>query len=181
MKLNDLTKDTLFCGLQEDDFKDDFALQLIKVLQDFINKHPLYFMDREDYLNELFMHIWERLDKFDDERGSLTSFIWICSLNWFRMQLRKNKVAEIISLDNEIGKDGYASIYAIDNLCDDTQNTLKDIILEEAMGLVGEHLDLYLKGHNQREISNICGLSQSYVSRLINLNIQQIIEFLQGE
>jgi RNA polymerase sigma factor (sigma-70 family) len=156
--------------------KEQVANELIKMAQFFINKNNLNGIDREDYLHDLFLEVWKRIDKFDDKRGSFSTFSYWWFKSYVGTYIRSlQNQPRFVSLDMETVADG--SMLVSDSIADEAEITFADEAeYKELFEMAEPELQMWSKGVGQEEIAKRVGITQAQVSRRIAANIKRIRE-----
>lgn len=140
-----------------------------------LNKYFSAVCKSEDLLQAAYIGLWKACVAYDSERGILfATFASNCIKNEIRMELRKwNKSNRIsmVSLDepiiDELTYEGvledlhecdFKDVIAFQDVCNSIRFTERE----------KEVLKTYFHYGNQTEVSKVLGLSQSYVSRILN-------------
>ena len=133
-------------------------------------------MNMEDIVAYGMIGLIKAVDTFRlDKKCTFTTYASKCIDNEILMYIRRESY-RYVSLDELIGDDDL---------------TLNDLIIDPSINIEGDYMDkeeikdingvinLYFRdGYSQIEISNILGLSQSYISRRIKMLVDKLEELL---
>jgi len=176
--LRDITSQQLKEYLQDPDKKERIAVELIKMAKFFANKNPLQGIEKEDYVNDLFVEIWKRIEKYDHTKAGFSTYCywWFKSYVGTYMQKYYNQ-PKPISLDMETVSDG--SLVLSDSIPDEDDYTYADQAeYNELYDMSDPELRMWSEGISQQEIAKRLGITQAQVSRRITANIKRIREKL---
>lgn len=154
---------------------EDIGVQLIKLAKSFIHKKfgcgdellkQIFYdslMSYEDLISELTYIAFEKLKNYDNSKGSFSTYVYIVFETHCNYTIRKNKkkYLHITSLDEEVYENSCLSDYI-------GTNDKLDLIERSDV------LNLWLEGRTQDEIGKLYNVSQSYVSRLIRNELDEI-------
>lgn len=160
-----------------DEIQEKMVEDNIKLAYFMTNKwyHKLrnYRIEYEDIKSECLLGLVKACKKFDSNRG-IQFCTYACKIidNQILMLLRKEKRYRdrefMIESYNEYGD----NIFLGGSVCDNGNDWIKCLVIREALDLLNEQeieiLFLYYKGYNQREISKIYDITQSYISRILS-------------
>lgn len=159
------------------DLTEERLTEISKLINYYIlrNSKSLYLFDSvDDMRSEFFFDVLRKLSKYDEERSQLSTFVFMCCQTCCYMRWRKNKrnsKVVVLSLDQSVVGFGDANLTIGDTVADPTDlEEINDtrLIVEKLMPFINEETRLYyLDGFNQREISQMTGISQAHVSKKI--------------
>lgn len=178
MKLSNLSKEKIIDLLEKN--PDEFTTQLYKLVGQFCKLNHIY---DEDIVQDLVMACLNKTDKFDSDKGSYSTFIFITCSSTYKTILRTTRTKR---------RGGGAKQYSLDELIDD-QIILSDVIkssesspleklLEEekkdkiiqASNLMSSITQDYFQGFSQAELAKKYNCSQSRVSVVIRKDIKKM-------
>jgi len=162
--------------LADPEKKEQIATELIKMAKFFVNKNPLQGIEKEDYVNDLFVEIWKRIEKYDDKRAGFSTFCywWFKSYAGTYMQKHYNQPRPV-SLDMETVSDG--SMVLGDSIAEEeTYSFADEAQYKEVYALSGPELKMWSEGVSQQDIAKKLDITQAQVSRRITANIKKIRE-----
>lgn len=155
----------------------------IKLCYYAVNKFKQNVYDKEDMIQTAMIGLWKACKSYDESRGiKFSGYAMKCINNELLMQMRHANTY------------GYKLETSLDKIDDETGLSLIDMIADELdMETIIERCDLYRslekcmdaltdrerlyinmyykEGYTQKEISNICQVSQAYVSRVIGKSL----------
>lgn len=169
--------DVQFC---KECYQDELAVLLYKLANHYLFiTNMIDIIPREDLIQDLVLYCYNALDRFDDARASLTPFIYACMTNRHRMIYRREKKhLGLISLDDEYNAGENLQYHDI--VCQEVEEHIQlwsrcnEDILKLIKGTILERF--YINGELQRHIAKDLGVSQSYVSRIIQNELKKLKE-----
>lgn len=173
--LKGVTSENIDTLLMEEETSNWLCSQILALCGKYARQKNLIGYDYEDYVHDLFMHIWNNLDKFDSDKSSLSTFCYWMARSFTSNFISKQKVVCYLTLNTtnknlqDESEDEF--IEQVIDVCASSQEILE---FEELYNLCSEPTKLWLEGHTQSEISKILGISQTHVSRLIRSNLEYI-------
>lgn len=150
-----------------------------------LNLNPL----DEDLFSIGIIGVVKAVNKFDPDRGvKFTAYATPIIRNEILMTFRRKRIIPAFSIDWPCALDnGKEAAYA-DMIADGKQfeeDVIADIWLNEIMKLFSgrerEIISLRMDGKTQNEIADICGITQSYVSRIIKAACKKYKKILDME
>lgn len=176
--LRNVTSEQLKHYIQDEFLKEKVAVELLKMAKFFANKNPLQGIEKEDYVNDLFVEIWKRIDKYDHTKAGFSTYCywWFKSYYGTYMQKYYNQPRPI-SLDMETVSDG--SLILADSIAEQDEYSYADEAeYKEILEMADPELRMWSDGVSQQEIAQKLGITQAQVSRRISANIKRIRERL---
>lgn len=172
--LKTMTRAQLDEYLQDEAMKAMVGEQLLRVCRGYANMNKINGIEYEDYIYDLFLTVWSKLDMFDEKKGQFTTFAY----QWFRSYKSKyfgsnvNKL-NTVSLDEETTQDG--SMTRLDSIEDESiEDFLKSPEYDLIYELAGPELRYWSEGLSQGEIAKKVHLTQAQVSRRLAQDIRRI-------
>ena len=174
--LRTVTSEQLKEYLQDEQKKEQITIEILKMAQFFINKNSLKGIDREDYLHDLFLEVWKRIDRFDSKRGNFSTVAYWWFKSYVGTYIRSlQNLPRFISLDMETVADG--SMLVSDSIADEAEMTFaQEAEYKDLYAMAGPELQMWSNDVGQEEIAKRMGITQAQVSRRIAANIKRIRE-----
>lgn len=157
---------------------EELIVETYKLVTSFLRKHTKYY--DEDLLQELVIKIYQRYDKFDPNKASFPTFVYMNCKNYYLMHLKAKK--DFHSLDEVL--DTSEGTTLMDIILDAQPTILESIIQEEKEAYVkyiydnicSPMLQDYFKGIKQKDLAVKYGLFQGNVSRSIKNELTKLKE-----
>lgn len=166
--LREITTNELKDYLQDDVKSEELATHLLKMCKSFSYKYVLNGYDNQDYVQDLFMNIWEKLNKFDSERSRLSTFCFLYCKSYYFNWLRKNKLSVSLTLNR--GEE----TEIIDIIADSGKSQQDILEFNEIYDMCEPMTKMYLDNYTYKEVSESFGCSRKLASLKIRDNIQKI-------
>lgn len=173
--LRNITKAQLKKYLDDDYYRGLIAEEIYKMAHTYVSRVPIKGLERDDYVQELFMNVWKRINKFDEKIGKFSTFcfMWFYSYSsTYRRKLQNGAVILRLDAPSILGED----IYLIDAITSFSKTQEDTIVFEEFLDGCCEELQLWVRGYKQHEIEKIVGKTQATVSRRISNDIKRLRE-----
>lgn len=138
-------------------------------------------LDFEDYLQELVMEVWSKNNKFNDKKGSFTTwcFHWFSSKKYNLIYNIKNEI-KMVSLDIPISGDNSEDLYLLDCIPCDT-NLFEKVAFEKIFENCSSMYKLWLEGWSYNELANENNIHRETVKRIIVKETNELREKLWGK
>lgn len=132
--------------------------------------------DIEDCMQEVFLHLLEKIYTFDSSRGTFSSWFISLTLNFVRNYVRDNRVHKSTYLltDEEVLLISVDSTVDYDLMIEDIKNLIGNIEFKIIVLKVGYEL-------SYREISKLVGMSESTCRRVFNKNYEIVKKYLSKD
>ena len=101
---------------------DEQVNEMYRLAKVFCIKKHIWFDD--DTIQDLVMHLWNKYDKYNPEKGSFSTFAFMCFKNYI-CDHKKISPEIIVDCENEVFVDKYEDCY-------------KKLILEQIMGVISQ-------------------------------------------
>lgn len=141
--------------------------ELYQLARAFCIKKHIWFDD--DLIQDLVLHLYTRYDKYDETKGSFSTFAFMCFKNYLYDRRLKNSPEILVDSEDEVFVDKYHDIY-------------EKLILDEILGVIQEDdimMD-WLNGINAEEIAHKQNKHRTTISRYINKKIEEIRDYIGG-
>lgn len=182
--LKNVTKNEIDMWIKEEnDYKLNLLSQEIYNLASYFiitKNNRIKNIELDDYLQTLVSFIWSKINKFDDEKGSFTTWCYF----WFRSKYKdltynRNRSLDICSLDIPLinGDNEGEQLFLLDSLGED-ENKIDNILFNEIYNTCSYNFKLWLNGHSFNEISKINNCYRQQIKREIESEIKRIRERL---
>lgn len=138
---------------------------------------------KDDLIQEGMLGLMKAANTFDSEKGRFSTYAAMCIRNemfMFMRRMRKSYDKEI-SLYTPVGIDpDGGEIYLIDTIASKSENAEDELDFKTAVQFINEQsernqaiMKMRLDGFTMTEIGKVLGISQSYVSRLLQGLLQK--------
>lgn len=159
------------------EFNEDEVLEtLYKLAFSYANKNKIDDLSKEDYVQELVFYVWEKIEKYDPNKGSISTwaYMWFDSWRGNYFKSKKNTI-KYLSLDKQIDDEDNECF--TDLLGDENYvNPIDQIVFREIYESCNIYTKLWLTGLNYSEIAIILKCDKSTVYRNVKNNILDIKE-----
>ena len=138
----------------------------------------------EDLIQDLVFKGYQCIEKYDESKGALSTFIINTMQNRIKEMNRHRKMkgrdTQVLSLDYIVDSDENKEFsYFISDDVDAYDVINRKNILEQIAPLVETPLKLYINGYTLREIAERYNLSQEAINKRIKANIKRIKDFVE--
>lgn len=172
MKINSLTYEEILKNKENE----EIMTQLYSLVRKFCWSKKCH---SEDLVQELLLHIWEKIDMFDHNKSKFTTWVFKVCNNKYLMILREENAQKrkannnLISLNDLV--DSESGVELIDLIIDDDnglsyKHYVSSIIYNELSDLAKK----YFSGAKQSDLAKEFNISQSQVSRIVKKEIKQL-------
>lgn len=173
MKINSLTYEEILKNKENE----EIVTQLYDLVRKFCWSKKCY---SEDLVQELLLHIWEKIDMFDYNKSKFTTWMFKVCNNKYLMILREEGAQKrkanknIISLNTIMDEEH--NIELMDLIIDNNdgelsyQHYISSIIYDE----LSELSKKYFSGARQSDLAKEFNISQPQVSRIVKKEIKQL-------
>lgn len=182
--LKNVTKNEIDMWIKEEnDYKLNLLSQEIYNLASYFiitKNNRIKNIELDDYLQTLVSFIWSKINKFDDKKGSFTTWCYF----WFRskhkdLTYNRNRSLDICSLDIPLinGDNEGEQLFLLDSLGED-ENKIDNILFNEIYDTCSYNFKLWLNGLSFNEIAKINNCYRQQIKREIESEIKRIRERL---
>lgn len=151
-----------------------FAEENHNLIYSFLNQYRL---PVEEWYGIAALGYLQGVKNYDPNKKSFSAFVYRCMLNAVRMEMRRNRLRNqwhngIVSMDITVGHSGEITVKdlipdkdGVDSLVEYNEYIRRINTLPKKVKAV---VILLMQGYSQKEISEILGHSQPYISKLVN-------------
>lgn len=144
-----------------------------------LNLNPL----DEDLFSIGLIGLVKTVNTFNPDKGvKFTTYATPIIRNEVLMSFRKKRIIHAFSLDEPCQLDSGDEVFRVDMIADNKrfeEDVIADSLYEEIMSLLTDKeqkiVSLKMDGKTQNEIAEICGISQSYISRIIKTVYKKVL------
>lgn len=164
---------------------------VVSLVNKYISSHSRYqflYGTFEDMRSEMLLEVYKKINKYDENRSKLSTFIYIVCYTKIRRDLqytnRKERwETQVISLDTPIRSDSEILqlrdvIPDENNFEDNIQN--KEILKKISAGISKETYEYYILGIPMVDIAKELGVTKQEISRRIKANVRRLANIYNG-
>jgi len=160
-----------------------FNANIYNLAKEYASRNPVVGIEREDYVQELVLKVWEALPKYNPKKAKLSTFAFL----WFsskRYQLtdilirRQRAMGKVESLDDPVNENGCV---VEGTICAEEPDYATRMDAQYAYSLVGEESHMFYEGHTIREISSILKKPMALVQKAIEADLERVRQALCEE
>lgn len=165
---------------------------VVSLVNKYISSHSRYqflYGTFEDMRSEMLLEVYKKINKYDENRSKLSTFIYIVCYTKIRRDLqytnRKERwETQVISLDTPIRSDSEILqlrdvIPDENNFEDNIQN--KEILKKISVGISKETYEYYILGIPMVDIAKETGVTKQEISRRIKANVRRLANIYNGD
>ena len=165
---------------------------VVSLVNKYISSHSRYqflYGTFEDMRSEMLLEVYKKINKYDENRSKLSTFIYIVCYTKIRRDLqytnRKERwETQVISLDTPIRSDSeilqLRDVIPDDNNFEDNiQN--KEILKNISAGISKETYEYYILGIPMVDIAKETGVTKQEISRRIKANVRRLANIYNGD
>lgn len=165
---------------------------VVSLVNKYISSHSRYqflYGTFEDMRSEMLLEVYKKINKYDENRSKLSTFIYIVCYTKIRRDLqytnRKERwETQVISLDIPIRSDSEILqlrdvIPDENNFEDNIQN--KEILKKISAGISKETYEYYILGIPMVDIAKETGVTKQEISRRIKANVRRLANIYNGD
>lgn len=168
---------------QNQEYRAWFDANIYNLAKEYASRNPIAGMEREDYVQELVMRVWEALPKYNPKKAKLSTFafMWFSSKRyWLTDALirRQRAMGKVESLDDPITDSGCTLDGTI---CAEEPDYAMEMDAKYAYSLVGVESRMFYEGHSVREISSKLKKPMALVKQAIENDLERVRQALCAE
>lgn len=135
--------------------------EMYKLARTYCIKKHIWFDD--DLIQDLVSCLYDRYNKFDETKGTFSTFAFMCFKNYLYDRKRKNCPEILVENVEEL-------------ISDDSEDSDRKLIVEEIMGVISDDEILmdWLEGMTPEKIGKKHGKHRTTISRYIKKRIQEL-------
>ena len=158
---------------------------VVSLVNKYISSHSRYqflYGTFEDMRSEMLLEVYKKINKYDEDRSKLSTFIYIVCYTKIRRDLqytnRKERwETQVISLDTPIRSD--SEILQLRDVIPDEHNfedniQNKEILKNISAGISKETYEYYILGIPMVDIAKETGVTKQEISRRIKANVRRL-------
>lgn len=165
---------------------------VVSLVNKYISSHSRYqflYGTFEDMRSEMLLEVYKKINKYDENRSKLSTFIYIVCYTKIRRDLeytnRKERwETQVISLDTPIRSD--SEILQLRDVIPDEHNfedniQNKEILKNISAGISKETYEYYILGIPMVDIAKETGVTKQEISRRIKANVRRLANIYNGD
>lgn len=164
-------------------YHDWFNANIYNLAKEYASRNPIIGMEREDYVQELVMRVWQALPKYNPKKAKLSTFAFL----WFsskRYQLtdilrrRQKALGQVESLEDQITDSGCTVEGTI--ACEDPDYAMR-MDAQYAYSLVGKESKLFYSGYTIQQVASMLKEPMAVVQEAIGADLERVRKALGVE
>lgn len=157
-------------------YREWFNSNIYNLAKEYASKHPIMGMEREDYVQELVLRVWQALPKYNPKKAKLSTFafLWFSSRRyWLTDALirRQRAMGQIESLDERVTESGCV---VMDTVCAECPDYALEFDTERAYAMVGVESRMFYEGKTLEQIARKLKKPLGLVQEAIEADLEAV-------